>query len=87
MSEYAYDFVFNSSEVINSEGIIIIDESNPVVQSYSGRSAITEPDAFYAEMSRVLGNLNLVRKAHMNIGRLVSFVVDSAGVKFQVTLV
>jgi len=88
MSEYAYDFVFNYVDVTNSENVLtVVDDSNPVVQAYSGRSAITGDSEFYAEMNRVLGNLHIIRKVHQNIGKLVSFVVDSAGVKFQITLI
>ena len=88
MTEYAYDFIFNDTEISNPDGsIITIDDSNPVIQAYSGRSAITGDAFFYEEMNRVLGNLHTIRRAHPSIGTLVSFVVDSAGVSFKVTLV
>ena len=87
MSEYAYDFVFNCVDITNDGSIVTIDESNPVVQSYTELSTISGPVEFYAEMNRVLGNLHIIRKMHPNIGKLVSFVVDGAGLKFQVSTV
>jgi hypothetical protein len=87
MSEYAYDFVFNYVDITNDGNMITIDETNPVVQSYAGLSTITGPVEFYTEMNRVLGNLHIIRKVHQNIGKLVSFVVDGAGLKFQVSIV
>ena len=87
MSEYAYEFVFNFVDITNDGSMVTIDESNPVVQSYSELSTISGPVEFYTEMNRVLGNLHIIRKMHPNIGKLVSFVVDGAGLKFQVSIV
>ena len=87
MTEYAYDFAFNYSDITNDQGIITIDDTNSVIQSYSGKSAISGDVAFYQELNRVLANLHTIRRVHSNIGTLVSFVVDSAGVSFKVTLV
>ena len=87
MSEYVYEFVFNVSDLTNGDGITQVTESNSVIQSYSEHSALSGDATFYAELNRVLGNLHLIRKAHPNMGTLVSFVVDSTGNSFKVSLV
>lgn len=87
MTTYVYDFVFTDADIANGNTIITIDESNPVIQAYSGRSVLTGDSAFYAELNRVLGNLHLIRYAQPNIGTLISYVTDTAGATFKVTLV
>lgn len=88
MAEYAYNFIFDDNTISNPDGtIILIDDTNPVIDGYSGRSVLTGDSFFYEEMNRVLNNLHTIRRAHPSIGTLVSFVTDTAGVKFQVTLV
>ena len=87
MTTYVYDFVFPDADIANGSTIITIDESNPVIQAYSGRSVLTGDTAFYAELNRVLGNLHLIRYSQPYIGTLVSYVTDTAGATFKVTLV
>ena len=87
MTEHAYEYIFNFTDITNEAGMIPIDENNSVIQSYSGRAAISGDILFYQEMNRVLGNLYVIRRSHANIGTLVSFVTDSAGVSFKVSLV
>jgi hypothetical protein len=97
MSTYIYDFVFKASDLENGEGVLVpVDETNSVITNYtssllaedqSRQYAILGDAAFYIEMNRVLANLHLIRRAHPVIGKLVSFVNDSNGNSFQVTLV
>ena len=97
MSTYLYDFVFKFSDLDNGDGTLAsVTETNPVVTNYtssllpeeqSRQYAILGDEAFYIEMNRVLANLHLIRRAHPVIGKLVSFVNDSNGNSFQVTLV
>lgn len=79
---HVYEFVFNNEDIVNP-----IDQSNPIIQGYSEHLSINEDVAFYAELNRVLGNLSLIRRAHLQIGVLVSFVVDSKGNSYKVRLV
>ena len=97
MSTYLYDFVFKFSDLDNGDGTLAsVNETNPVVVNYTSsllaeeqarQYAIVGDEAFYIEMNRVLANLHLIRRAHPVIGKLVSFVNDSNGNSFQVTLV
>ena len=97
MSTYIYDFVFKASDLENGEGVLVpVDETNSIITNYtssllaedqSRQYAIVGDAAFYVEMNRVLGNLHLIRRAHPEIGKLVSFVNDSNGNSFQITLV
>ena len=78
---HVYDFVFNLEDISNP-----IDQSNPIIQGYSEHLSISEDTAFYAELNRVLGNLATIRRAHIQIGVLVSFVVDSNKNSYKVTV-
>ena len=87
MTTYVYDFVFTDADIANGNKIITIDENNPVIQGYSGFPELTGDTAFYAELNRVLGNLHLIRYSQPHIGTLVSYVTDTAGATFKLTLV
>lgn len=78
---HVYEFVFNDQDIA-----VPIDESNAVIQGYSNYSVLNGDAAFYAELNKVLSNLHLIRRAHPQIGILVSFVADSNGNSYKVSL-
>ena len=86
-SESVYKFAFKFEDIYDGNDLITVDETNPVIQGYSGRSALIGDAAFYVELNRVLGNLRTIRAAHPNIKVLISYVFDANGNSFEVTLV
>ena len=86
MSESLYTFAFNVADIHDGTSLIPVDGSNKVFQEYSGRAIVIGDEAFHAELNRVLGNLYLIRASQPGMGTLISFVVDSSGNSFKVTL-